>query len=253
VTDAPPSDASRFFCPSCGKPLTATADHLGARVRCPHCDGEFTVTGEHIAGASTSMPAIPRRTFRFTCARCRSVLEARTEDAGQQGACPTCAATFVIPAVDPRTGLATGIADPGEDAQNPTPMHAYAAAGARAPKILRLDDGRCVIVCPRCQAQSPVTADACEACGHPFTADAIAANRPSVGGSSELGVLSAVFGLVGLVVCPILPAVAIVLAFVAADRRRRTGDIPVWTTAMIVGLISGSLSVLLLILLFALR
>ena len=46
-------------------------------------------------------------------------------------------AEFTIPKVNVRTGLALTDADPGDDGQDPTPVHAYAAAGGNAPRIER--------------------------------------------------------------------------------------------------------------------
>src|SRR5947209_11398302 len=39
------------------------------------------------------------------------------------------------------------------------PVHAYAAAGERAPRILRRNDGTQNIQCPRCNSVSPITAN----------------------------------------------------------------------------------------------
>lgn len=109
------------------------------------------------------------RTFRFRCRRCASVLEALVGQSGQQGRCPSCDALFTIPQIDPRTGLAESDADPGDDGQYPAPVHAYAAAGHAAPRVVRLPDDSLVIECPNCGHQTAITADNCPRCGRPFT------------------------------------------------------------------------------------
>ena len=96
---------------------------------------------------------------------------------GQPGQCPTCNATFTVPQMDPRTGLTISHADPGDDGENPTPVHAYAAAGEKAPRIIRLEDDSAVIECPRCERQSPIRSDSCLSCGLPFTMEGM---NPSV-------------------------------------------------------------------------
>ncbi len=107
-------------------------------------------------------------TFRFRCLRCGSVLEARIAQVGERARCPSCDAVFVVPQVDPRTGLALGGADPGHDGQYPAPVHAYAAAGHAAPRIVRLPDDSLVIECPNCLHRTDIKANNCPACGRPF-------------------------------------------------------------------------------------
>ena len=87
--------------------------------------------------------------FQFRCLRCRSVLEARSSQSGQQARCPTCDASFAVPIIDAQTGLAASDADPGDDGELPTPMHAYAAAGDKAPRIIRKGDDTLAIGCSR--------------------------------------------------------------------------------------------------------
>ena len=70
--------------------------------------------------------------FNFSCPLCGSVLEAVASHAETPGRCPTCAAVFNIPQVDMRTGLATRAAAGESELQDPTPVHAYAAAGEKA-------------------------------------------------------------------------------------------------------------------------
>src|SRR5688500_569108 len=73
------------------------------------------------------------RRYGFNCQYCSSRLEATTAMAGQEGHCPTCGNTIIIPIldrygrlIDPMTGKVIK--------QDPHPVHAYAAAGDPAPK-----------------------------------------------------------------------------------------------------------------------
>lgn len=143
---------------------------LGGSVQCPHCRGPFTASAA--AGDPRNRTALERR-YHFQCLRCGSVLEARVSQAGESGKCPTCGAMFRIPLVDPRTGLASGNADPGNDGQDPTPLHAYAAAGGEAPQIIRHADDRLEIQCRRCGTRSPITVNNCGSCGIPFTLEGL--------------------------------------------------------------------------------
>ena len=88
--------------------------------------------------------------------------------AAQEGQCPTCGNNITIPILD-RYGR---LIDPKTRQiikQDPHPVHAYAAAGERAPRIQRQKDGKQVITCPRCNGLSPITANNCKGCGMPFT------------------------------------------------------------------------------------
>ncbi len=109
------------------------------------------------------------RTFNFLCGRCESPLEADTRTSGQPGRCPTCGANFEIPAADIRKRRLIAQIDEQDNHSHPT--HAYAADGASAPRILTDRSGQQVIECTRCGRPSPIDADRCHECGHPFTAD----------------------------------------------------------------------------------
>ena len=74
-------------------------------------------------------------------------------------------------------------------------MHAYAAAGDRAPRIVRDSNGQRVIECSRCGAVNSVSANACVRCAVPFTLEANAQAESPGGG---LATASLVLGLVGL-------------------------------------------------------
>lgn len=159
-------------------------------------------------------PAVGDRLIRFTftCQRCASILEASSNLVRKSGRCPTCGAVFTIPEVDFRTGLATGPAVVKDDGQLPTPMHAYATAGQKAPKIVRLPNGEQVIVCPRCTKNLPVDADTCPSCGIPFTMEG-AASMAAAGPSRDnsMAGLSLTLGILSLLLfcLPILGPIAI--------------------------------------------
>jgi len=146
--------------------------------------------------------AVPRampagRVFHFRCLRCGSVLEGRSRQCGRRGKCPTCGAVFTVPEIDPRTGLAMSHADPGDDGENPTPLHAYAAAGAKAPRIVRKEDDSLAIECPRCNRQSAISASNCQSCGLPFTLEG-ASRAVTTAVHSVEGTAALVVGLVSL-------------------------------------------------------
>lgn len=192
-------------------------------------------------GAAEGLP------FQFQCRRCRCVLEAPRSRSGTEGKCPSCNAVFLIPAFDPVTGVALGPADPGDDGQNPTPVHAYAAAGQYAPKLIRLEDDRLVIECPRCGNRSPVDANNCSACGHPFTMDgAMQVARPTR--ESGAATASLVVGIIGLVLAAttgvggILGVIAIALAAYERSVRKSRRLAPVWTGNTVAGLVCGILA-----------
>lgn len=144
-------------------------------------------------------PIAPSLRFNFSCRLCGSVLEALIAQSGTPGRCPTCAAVFNIPRVDPRTGLALGTGDSGKTKQDPTPVHAYAAAGDKAPEIVHLEGAGRAIVCPRCAATSDIEENYCAACGFPFTMEG--ANRAAQSTADGYAVASFVVGLISLPVC----------------------------------------------------
>src|SRR5437868_6468536 len=75
------------------------------------------------------------RRYGFLCTYCSSRLEAVESLAGHSGTCPTCGNSIVIPILDNRGRLI----DPASGLvikQDPHPVHAYAAAGHKAPQIV---------------------------------------------------------------------------------------------------------------------
>ena len=177
-------------CPHCGAGLTAAWQDLDKPLACPKCGQPFD------AALPRSRQTPTGRRFQFQCLRCGSVLEARSTQTGTQGRCPSCAAVFIVPQMDERTGLARTNADPGEDGEFPAPVHAYAAAGTMAPQIVRHDDDRLIILCPRCQNESPVRADNCPKCGLPFTMEGMTFRPPT--GETSIGLSAVVLGVVAL-------------------------------------------------------
>src|SRR5688572_13232665 len=171
-----------FPCHVCRTSLSAEESQVGQLVRCPTCLSTLRVPKavpvEALpvgVGASQSQPPLqqprtfapsappppgPRpgtaigsmarmpigKRFGFNCGYCSSRLEATESQCAQEGTCPTCGNTIIIPIldrygrlIDPMTGKIIK--------QDPHPVHAYAAAGERAPKIVRHPDGSQSIQC----------------------------------------------------------------------------------------------------------
>lgn len=213
-------------CLHCGRRLTAQRAWAGREVRCPHCARVFRIppapgTDRPVRAPFPSLE--PRVRFHFGCPRCQSLLEAHAGMCGEPACCPTCGARVVVPALNPRTHMPDRAALLDSDDQYPTPMHAYAADGHRAPRLERLSDGTMIIRCPRCGARCAVDADACAACGAPFTIE----GAPTATGSSDdsRAVAALVLGFISLPLCKLLvpAAVAVVLGVmslhVGSDRK----------------------------------
>lgn len=116
-------------------------------------------------------------------------------DGGQDGTCPTCGNQITIPILD-RYGR---LIDPKTREiirQDPHPVHAYAAAGGRAPKIQRTKEGKQIIICPRCMASSTITANNCKSCGMPFTMEGT--TLEATGTNNGFCVASLVLGIISL-------------------------------------------------------
>lgn len=191
-------------CPHCAKSVTVDRQLFGRVMGCPHCGKHFTVNDEDSRAVAIATPAgnFPYSThtirFTFSCMRCASVLEARGDHCGTKGRCPTCGAIFTIPEVDLRTGLPSNAAMVEDDGQLPTPMHAYATAGAKAPRMVRHDNGDMVIVCPRCCRESEVDVNQCPGCGTPFTiegAEAVIHGGGETNGMATVAITTAILGM----------------------------------------------------------
>ena len=241
-----------FECNVCRTALSAEEDKGGQLVRCPKCLTTLRVPAPQ-PRATQAVPAGARapagggrsslgeaasayarggvlgsttrsigRRFGFNCGYCSSRLEANESMSGQEGQCPTCSNTIVIPILD-RYGR---LIDPMSGKiikPDPHPVHAYAAAGERAPRILRSDDGHQHILCPRCQALSSITANNCKSCGMPFTMEGT--TLEAAGTSNGFCVASLVLGIIGIpaFLCFPVPLAAIVLGVIGFNQVNRSG------------------------------
>lgn len=260
-----------FPCQVCNTPLSAEESQTGQLVRCPTClttlrvpaaqrqqqlvgagsgGGGGTVEGP-VAGPGTAMP--PQQNFRnqlgssvrgggkrygFNCGYCSSRLEATESMAGQHGQCPTCGNDIVIPIldrygrlIDPMTGKIIK--------QDPHPVHAYAAAGDRAPRILRQPGGAQNIECPRCAHISPITSNNCKSCGMPFTMEGT--TLEGTGASNGFCVASLVLGIIGIpAFCTVVaPLLAIIFGLIGYNQASKA-DVQAGGKGMaIAGIICG--------------
>ncbi len=157
------------------------------------------------------------RRYGFLCSYCSSRLEAVESMAGQQGTCPTCGNSIVIPILDYRGRLI----DPTSGQiikPDPHPVHAYAAAGHKAPQIIASPGSEDRIIrCPRCSRANSLASNNCVGCGLPFTMEGTVGD--SISGSNSAAVASLVLGIVGLLggfcIVGIPPILAIVFGVMA--------------------------------------
>jgi len=237
-------------CPCCHKAVTVSEELGGNIMACPYCAGHFRLaakgTGPIPVATATQRPtAVPSMArFTFSCQRCGSVLESRRDLCGEAGGCPTCGAVFTVPQVDAKTGQAAGPAVVADDGQLPTPMHAYATAGAKAPEIRRLESGDQVIICPRCRRQMPVDAETCSACGIPFTiegASSIAQAGPESNGYATAAMTVGILAVLSPCL-PILGPVAIGLGIAGLRRAEKIKTANSGRKLAIAGIICGVVS-----------
>src|SRR5215212_5989756 len=213
-----------FPCQVCQTPLKANDAQAGQLVRCPTCSTTLRVPVPATAAATAAVTRSytglgPSSTLRgsgrrygFSCGYCSSRLEATESMAAQEGQCPTCGNQITIPILD-RYGR---LIDPKTRQiikQDPHPVHAYAAAGDRAPKIIRQANGQ-NIQCPRCGSMSLITANNCKSCGMPFTMEGT--TLEAAGQSNGWCVASLVLGIIGIPAgCTIVaPLLAIIFGIV---------------------------------------
>src|SRR2546423_5479264 len=251
-----------FPCQVCNTSLSADEGQVGQLVRCPTCLSTLRVpapqrveqlvgagAGASVAGPGTSLP--PRqlgsflgtstrggKRYGFNCGYCSSRLEANEGMAGQHGQCPTCGNDIIIPIldrygrlIDPMTGKIIK--------QDPHPVHAYAAAGDRAPRILRQPGGAQNIQCPRCQSISPITANNCKSCGMPFTMEGT--TLEASGASNGFCVASLVLGIIGIpAFCTVItPLLAIIFGIIGYNQASKA-DVQAGGKGMaIAGIICG--------------
>ena len=191
------------------------------------------------AAAGLPRPSVGKR-YGFNCGYCSSRLEATESMAAQEGQCPTCGNNITIPILD-RYGR---LIDPKTRQiikQDPHPVHAYAAAGERAPTILRTRDGKQTIKCPRCGGLSPITANNCKGCGMPFTMEGT--TLEAAGTSNGFCVASLVLGIIGLPAsCVILPSVlAIIFGVIGLNQVAKGGEAGGGKGMAVAGIVCGAI------------
>lgn len=264
-----------FPCHVCQTSLSADESQAGKPVRCPTCLSTLrvpvpeTVREPATVGASagagfTQKPSPPQsrvsvpqnlmprgggKRYGFNCGYCSSRLEATESLAGQHGHCPTCGNDIVIPIldrygrlIDPMTGKIIK--------QDPHPVHAYAAAGERAPAIVRQADRSQRIICPRCKGQSPITANNCRACGMPFTMEGT--TLEATGTSNGFCVASLVLGIISIPAsCMVIPSIlAIVFGIIGFNQISKSGGEGGGKGMAIAGMICGAIGGLLAVMMF---
>jgi DNA-directed RNA polymerase subunit RPC12/RpoP len=254
-----------FACQVCRTSLSADDSQVGQLVRCPTCLSTLRVpapTGAVAVGAGgpeiapPPTPQPPRQNtylppprvgvgkrYGFNCGYCSSRLEATESMAAQEGQCPTCGNNITIPILD-RYGR---LIDPKTRQiikQDPHPVHAYAAAGDRAPRIFRDDAGSQFIRCPRCSSNSPITANNCKSCGMPFTMEGT--TLEAAGTSNGFCVASLVLGIIGLpAACAFIPSLlAIIFGIIGYGQVSRSGETGSGRGMAIAGMICGGLGLL---------
>ena len=163
--------------------------------------------------------------------------------AAQEGQCPTCGNTIVIPILD-RYGRLIDPITKQILKQDPHPVHAYAAAGDRAPRIVRQTSGAQSIQCPRCSSVSPITANNCKSCGMPFTMEGT--TLEAAGTSNGFCVASLVLGIIGLpAFCTgITPILAIVFGIIGYNQVNKSGVVGGGKGMAIAGMVCGSIGTL---------
>ena len=249
-----------FDCHVCRTKLSAEEAQTGQLVRCPTCLTTLrvpeTVPQPAAAAAPASAPSlrppgpsIPAPTgsarsggkrYGFNCGYCSSRLEATESIGGQDGQCPTCGNNITIPILD-RYGR---LIDPKTRQiikQDPHPVHAYAAAGERAPQITRFPDGKQAIRCPRCSGLSQISANNCKSCGMPFTMEGT--TLEATGTSNGFCVASLVLGIIGLpAACAVIPPVlAVVFGIIGYNQVSKAGVEGGGKGMAIAGIICGAI------------
>ncbi len=201
--------------------------------------------GAATATAPQPAPQVHRgRRYGFSCTYCSSRLEAVESMAGQSGTCPTCGNSIIIPILDSRGRLI----DPTSGKiikQDPHPVHAYAAAGHKAPLIVATGkENEHFIQCPRCNRQNPLASNNCVGCGLPFTMEGTVGD--SISGTNTWAVASLVLGIVGIPAsCIFIPPLLAVIFGMLALRtgNSATGKTPGQGLA-IAGIILGTIGLL---------
>ena len=165
----------------------------------------------------------PGKRYGFNCVYCSSRLEATEAMAAQEGQCPTCGNTITIPILD-RYGRLIDPITQKIIKQDPHPVHAYAAAGERAPRIVRESQSLQSIQCPRCSMKSPITSNNCSGCGMPFTMEGTTVD--AAGGTNSFCVASLVLGIIAVPtgIMLVTPVLALVFGAVGYRQVREAGE-----------------------------
>ncbi len=255
-----------FACDFCKTPMCVDDSQVGTLVRCPTCMTTVQVPSESAALpvpapkpkptqqvderrsrgriAVSGISRAPGKRYGFNCAYCSSRLEANEGLGGQEGQCPTCGNNIVIPILD-RYGRLIDPITREIIKQDPHPVHAYAAAGERAPEIVRQTNGAQSIKCPRCQTFSTITSNNCRNCGMPFTMEGTTLESTSA--NNGFCVASLVLGILGIpasctVIAPALAVVFGVLGFVQVTRSGTSAGRGMAIAGVICGAIGTVLS-----------
>lgn len=272
-----------FPCHVCRTDLSADDAYVGQLMKCPKCqtvlrvpsstpDPASALAAMHAGGSSGAgagdgdtisfNPPPPQqgfygnafaqrptgRRYGFNCGFCSSRLEATESMAAQDGQCPTCGNNITIPILD-RYGR---LIDPKTNQiikQDPHPVHAYAAAGDRAPAIVRQSDGKQAIRCPRCAGVSAISANNCKACGMPFTMEGT--TLEAAGSSNGFAVASLVLGIIGIpAACAVIPPVlALIFGLVAVSqigKNSESGGKGMAIAGIILGVIGCAISLMMM-------
>lgn len=260
-----------FPCHVCRTDLSAEEAQAGQLVRCPSCLTTLRVpagaddpaaalhamagAGVGVGGMTSPRPfggmggagAMGRpagKRYGFNCGYCSSRLEATESMAAQEGQCPTCGNTITIPILDRYSRLI----DPKTRQiikQDPHPVHAYAAAGERAPGIIRGADGKQLIRCPRCAGTSPISANNCKGCGMPFTMEGT--TLEAAGNSNGFCVASLVLGIIGIPAfcAAAIPSIlAIIFGIIGYNQVTRGGGEGGGKGMAIAGIVLGAIGCL---------
>jgi len=266
-----------FDCKICRASLSADENQAGQLVRCPTCLTTLRVPaaeglqpamagggGEHLSAGTAAPdlikpPAIqapaPRRMattsppvrrpgsggqrYGFNCVYCSSRLEATPAMAAQEGQCPTCGNNITIPILD-RYGRLIDPVTRQIIKQDPHPVHAYAAAGDRAPIIIRQKSGQQTIQCPRCNTLSAITANNCKSCGMPFTMEGT--TLEASGTSNGYCVAALVLGIIGMPTgCTVItPLLGIIFGIVGLNQTS-SGNEGAGRGMAIAGIVCGTI------------
>jgi DNA-directed RNA polymerase subunit RPC12/RpoP len=198
-------------------PVVAIADAQPAAVAAPAPNVPPPTPPPFSGGAPLVRPS--GRKYGFPCVYCSSRLEASESQGGTDGHCPTCGQPITIPIldrfgrlIDPRTNQ---VIKP-----DPHPVHAYAAAGTSAPRIIRRHDGSQEIVCPRCHSGSPINVNNCRNCGAPFTLEGTAPDLHLEG--NGYATASLVLGIISIPAsCLAVPGpLAVILGSISLYQRK---------------------------------